>query len=886
MRHFYLGSKSRVVLAICATLVAATCGAGVGTGIAEETPESITLKEIPAIKQLQRDLYNSGERRRQRDMKAANERAIAKKKGKRVAAAQRSRPVPPSDIQPTAEQLRRHAELERANPPLTQAVPPNARHNNPAGDGTNAAQSEVSIAMLGQYGLSSWNDGQGFITPPAGQGVAYTTDGGATWVDVGLPPLAGSITDWFSDPVIAVNEKTGEFWFCSLTEHGPNDNGISVVRATFPGGVFTWDTPHVAQTLPYPAQLLDKQWIVADSSSGNLYLSYTHFGPSPSWIGFQRSTDGGVTWSPEIMVTPSAGNIQGSRPAVAGDGTLYVTWREVGSIDVDFVRVRRSVDQGVSFQPLNPGYSYYDNFGTGAPGFNRNRNVVEPCPVVDRSNGPYRGRLYSVVHEALNFFDDPFFAGSNKSEPTVSPSTEVNNNFFSRAVPFTIGQTLRGRLQPVTDLDYWSFPATQGSSYIFYCDSIGSGVSGFAVYDLRVRCGADTLTLLSFTGSSANNGSSLIVWTAPTTATYYLRIRHNSGGSATNGYRIRTTNAVNSGEVGRDQRDVVVHYSDDGGATWSSPVRVNDDVARYDNFLPEVGVTQDGHVYAAWYDWRDATTNCHGSSHLYVSRSVDGGATWAANQRVSSAPTAWTVSPTNIAPNEGDYIGLYAGDALALGWADCRTGEADVNVWGTTVAVDYTLDCPNDTTVSPNTVLSVNVGVTNLNQVFANTYAHATSIDHAWTVSGPGNVVVAENGGTNVIPVTVTIPDTATGTARVCVAVTLGGVTKECCFDVTVQGSAGVGDPVGAALAIRSLSPNPASGRFSVTFSLPHASPARLELIDVNGRRAASRDVGALGAGRHTVAFDHEIQALPAGVYAVKLIQNGRAVTGKVSLVR
>jgi hypothetical protein len=271
---------------------------------------------------------------------------------------------------------------------------------------------------------------------------------------------------------------------------------------------------------------------------------------------------------------------------------------------------------------------------------------------------------------------------------------------------------------------------------------------------------------------------------------------------------------------------------------------------------------------------------------MYVSRSIDGGATWAANQRVSSAPTAWTVSPTNIAPNEGDYIGLYAGDALALGWADCRTGEADINVWGTTVAVDYVLDCPNDTIVSANTVLNVNVSVTNLNQVFANTYAHATSIDHAWTVSGPGNVVAAENGGTGVIPVTVTVPDTATGTARVCVVVTLGGVTKECCFDVTVQGSAAVGDVGGAAFAIRTVSPNPARNQLSVSFALPHAAPARLELIDVNGRRAASRDVGALGAGRHTVSFDREIQGLPAGVYAVKLVQNGRSVTGKVSLVR
>ena len=38
-----------------------------------------------------------------------------------------------------------------------------------------------------------------------------------------------------------------------------------------------------------------------------------------------------------------------------------------------------------------------------------------------------------------------------------------------------------------------------------------------------------------------------------------------------------------------------------------------------------------------------------------------------------------------------------------------------------------------------------------------------------------------------------------------------------------------------------------------VGFTLPSAESARLELIDVAGRRVASRDVGALGAGQHAV---------------------------------
>jgi hypothetical protein len=132
MRHFYFGSRHRAVLAISAMVAVAALGMSAGSGVAEEAPESIRLEDIPAVKQLQREQTNSGERHIRRAIEAAKERAMAKKKGKKVAA-QRSRPAPPSDVQPTAEQLRRHAELERANPPLTQAVPSQRAAEQPGG---------------------------------------------------------------------------------------------------------------------------------------------------------------------------------------------------------------------------------------------------------------------------------------------------------------------------------------------------------------------------------------------------------------------------------------------------------------------------------------------------------------------------------------------------------------------------------------------------------------------------------------------------------------------------------------------------------------------------------------------------------------------------------
>jgi hypothetical protein len=78
---------------------------------------------------------------------------------------------------------------------------------------------------------------------------------------------------------------------------------------------------------------------------------------------------------------------------------------------------------------------------------------------------------------------------------------------------------------------------------------------------------------------------------------------------------------------------------------------------------------------------------------------------------------------------------------------------------------------------------------------------------------------------------------------------------------------------------------NPATGaRLLVSFSLPSSSPARLELLDVAGRRVALREVGSLGAGAHQVRLGSD--APPSGVYFLRLIQGGSLASHRVAIVR
>jgi hypothetical protein len=82
---------------------------------------------------------------------------------------------------------------------------------------------------------------------------------------------------------------------------------------------------------------------------------------------------------------------------------------------------------------------------------------------------------------------------------------------------------------------------------------------------------------------------------------------------------------------------------------------------------------------------------------------------------------------------------------------------------------------------------------------------------------------------------------------------------------------------------IEGLRPNPTVGDPSVAFELTSADRAWLEVLDVAGRRVFSREVGSLGAGRHVLRLERGFRA---GVYTIRLVQDGRAVVARAAIMR
>ena len=747
--------------------------------------------------------------------------------------------------------------------------PTNVLANNRAGDGFASGQCEQDIAAFGNNILVAWNDGEGFndFTNDT-QGYGYSTNGGASFTDGGkLPKPPGMPTFiWTSDPLVTVNENTGEFWYAGLCSPSSGNNGIAVVKGTFSGSTLTWGTPVIVRSALNTQFFLDKPWLVADSLSGNLYLTYTEFGPGTDEINFKRSIDGGATWGSDIKINllSEDGAVQGSRPCVGPNGEVHVVYYAIGAGDSDLMRYRVSTNGGTSFGAVTTAASFHPNFGTGAPGFNREMGIQFPSIAADRSTGANRGRVYVSWNETVNWLNESINTGGAiaESEP---------NNTPAQADPMTLGNPVTGNLSDSVngENDYFSFSATQGTTYLFWADDVGS-----LLYTLRVFC-SDQSTRLAFSGDTQFGGTQgFIVWTAPASGTYYLRMANlppiGSNTFTTGPYRVLTKVFAGPAARGRDTRDVFVTSSTTNGLSWSVPSRVNDDAGLFDNWLPEVEVGANGIPYVIWYDWRDAAPSCGGMSHVYLARSDDAGASWVSLGPITDVQSDWTNGFSNIAPNQGDYLAIYANDqALYNAWSDARNGDPDVfvSVWPLAVTpVQISL-----ATVSafPDRVeIAWFAGGDPLDQATVQRRTETGAWLDLATIYVDGNLRL-EYVDTDV-------------TAGVRYAYRLRIVDEGA---ERFVGETWVDVPSRTSLAIDAIRPNPSRRDAWVTFSLANGAPATLTVLDVAGRVIREREVGSYGAGTHQLRLV-EGSDLKPGLYLVRVIQGEAAATARWSVVR
>jgi len=144
-----------------------------------------------------------------------------------------------------------------------------------------------------------------------------------------------------------------------------------------------------------------------------------------------------------------------------------------------------------------------------------------------------------------------------------------------------------------------------------------------------------------------------------------------------------------------DNTDIEVRYSDDQGATWSAPVRVNDDATTNSQFLPKISLDPTtGHLAVVWYDARnDRGTGGAGDTdglpntdaQFWGAFSADG-QSFTPNLQISAGTSNAADAHNGI--DYGDYTGLSFLNGIAHpAWAD-NSNSTGNNPDGTLHALD------------------------------------------------------------------------------------------------------------------------------------------------------------------------------------------------------
>ena len=365
---------------------------------------------------------------------------------------------------------------------------------------------------------------------------------------------------------------------------------------------------------------------------------------------FYRSTDGGNTWVESHLVSTLLG-VWGD-PVVLFDslGNLYYSHlsNPVSGWWIDRIVVQRSTDNGLTW-----------NDGVGV-GLNTYPKVQDKeWMAVDHTQSPYRGNIYMTWTE----FDD--YGSSNPADSSrirFSKSTDQGITWSNAIVISDIS----GNCIDSDNTTEGAVPCVgpNGEIYVAWAGPVGivfdkstdggetwgndifvSDMPGGWDFDVSgiYRCNGMPITMCDIS-SSPYNGNVYVVWSD-----------QRNGSTNTDIFMSRSTN---------------------GGNTWTSPIKVNDDnTTRHQFFVWSTIDQSTGHLWFVFYDRRNTTGS---ETDVFVAKSTDGGNTFE-NFKVSETP---------FTPTSGVFFGDYTNIAAWNGkiypiWMRLQNGQ--LSVWTTII---------------------------------------------------------------------------------------------------------------------------------------------------------------------------------------------------------
>jgi hypothetical protein len=135
--------------------------------------------------------------------------------------------------------------------------------------------------------------------------------------------------------------------------------------------------------------------------------------------------------------------------------------------------------------------------------------------------------------------------------------------------------------------------------------------------------------------------------------------------------------------------DLYVQQSTDGGATFSTPVQVNDDPSNpaVDHIAGRVAVAPNGRLDVVWVDGRNAYPTAASlmatpEGDIYYASSTDGGKTFSSNRRITDHSINFDTGLDQRVGSDIWYAPALApigNDAVMFAWGDPRLGNVDTD---------------------------------------------------------------------------------------------------------------------------------------------------------------------------------------------------------------
>ena len=339
------------------------------------------------------------------------------------------------------------------------------------------------------------------------------------------------------------------------------------------------------------------------------------------------------------------------------------------------------------------------------------------------------------------------------------------------------------------------------------------------------------------------------------------------------------TSQINLLPAGTDP-DIILRKSVDGGLTWSSGIRVNQDAlnnGKY-QFFPGITVDEFGGVNIIFYDDRNTTSD---SSGVFLARSIDAGNSW----------LEYEISDHNFKPAAigglgqgymGDNIDITSvGNKLFPVWMDNSTGL--YQIWSVPIEINpvneeqppFIVEPVNIADIKPNSFTINFRTLRNGNSKIKFGLTEALELD---------SIII--NSDTTIHSITVSNLEDSTLYYFQAHSLNAYGNSYSQIQSVRTSAKPDTTDAFPTEYYLKQNYPNPFNSNTIIEFNLPQSSNVSLKIFDLIGNEVASLLNEFIDAGPKKVNFEVVKYNLASGVYFYRLTADGFTQTKPMILLK